>query len=203
VVPHSGPNAITVSFAEPSRWIQRFGKDISSVLARFCSCAVHIASQAVYYAPPPVNRPIRARRRSRPAPPPLRRPRRKRRRFRLCFPCRRDGRAMIAERCAAVTTGPKRPEQDRANLFGVVGRPKASHPVSIIRRLKAKGGDGPMPTFHFLAAARSLRSGTKMSFAGLQRPQDRLNVIAFYGCNDTPRACPPRAPHRRRALRAV
>jgi cytochrome c len=79
------------------------------------------------------------------------------------------------------------------NLFGVVGRPKASHPgFDYSAAMKAKGGDWSYPDlFNFLRQPAVFVPGTKMSFAGLPKPQDRLNVMAFLRMQaDTPAPLP-------------
>ena len=46
--------------------------------------------------------------------------------------------------------------------------------------MKAHGGDWtPAEIFHFLAAPKKDIPGTKMSFAGLPKPEDRADVIAY------------------------
>ena len=46
--------------------------------------------------------------------------------------------------------------------------------------MKAHGGDWtPEEIFHFLAAPKKDVPGTKMSFAGLPKPEDRADVIAY------------------------
>ena len=46
--------------------------------------------------------------------------------------------------------------------------------------LKSKGGSWSFENLdHWLASPREFASGTKMSFAGLSKPEDRANVIAY------------------------
>ena len=46
--------------------------------------------------------------------------------------------------------------------------------------MTAHGGDWtPEEIFHFLANPKKDVPGTKMSFAGLPKPEDRANVIAY------------------------
>ena len=46
--------------------------------------------------------------------------------------------------------------------------------------MKAHGGDWtPEKIFDFLANPKKDVPGTKMSFAGLPKPEDRANVIAY------------------------
>ena len=67
------------------------------------------------------------------------------------------------------------------HLNGVVGRPVASiGDFSYSDGMKAHGGDWtPAEIFHFLAAPKKDIPGTKMSFAGLPKPEDRADVIAY------------------------
>ena len=73
------------------------------------------------------------------------------------------------------------PNKIGPNLYGVVGRAKASHPgFDYSAALKGKGGEWSYAElFNFLRQPAAYAPGTKMSFAGLPRPADRLNVIAF------------------------
>ncbi len=67
------------------------------------------------------------------------------------------------------------------HLNGVVGRPVASvGDFSYSDGMHAHGGDWtPDALFAFLANPKKVVSGTKMSFAGLPKPEDRADVIAF------------------------
>jgi cytochrome c len=70
------------------------------------------------------------------------------------------------------------------NLYGVVGRPTASHPgFAYSDGMKAHAKDSPNWTydqiFQFLNGPQNWVSGTKMSFAGIHDAQDRINVIAY------------------------
>jgi cytochrome c len=88
----------------------------------------------------------------------------------------------IAERCGACHDWTKGgPNKIGPNLYGVVGRPKASHPgFDYSAVMKGKGGNWTdADLFNFLRQPAAFAPGTKMSFAGLPRVQERLNVIAF------------------------
>jgi cytochrome c len=67
------------------------------------------------------------------------------------------------------------------HLNGVVGRPVASvEGFSYSDAMKAHGGDWtPDNIFHFIAAPKKFVPGTKMTFAGLPKPEDRADVIAY------------------------
>ena len=67
------------------------------------------------------------------------------------------------------------------HLNGVVGRPVASiGGYAYSDPMAAHGGDWtPDELFAFLASPKKDVPGTKMSFAGLPKPEDRANVIAY------------------------
>ena len=67
------------------------------------------------------------------------------------------------------------------HLNGVVGRPVASIAgFAYSDGMNAHGGDWtPEQIFHFLANPKKDVPGTKMAFAGLPKPEDRANVIAY------------------------
>jgi cytochrome c len=102
--------------------------------------------------------------------------------------------AMVAERCMVCHDINK----DGMNkigplLYGVVGRPRASHPgFDYSMAMKEKGGNwGYAELFQFLRAPLTVIPGTKMTFAGLPRAQDRLNLIAYLRMQaDTPAPLP-------------
>jgi cytochrome c len=100
----------------------------------------------------------------------------------------------IAERCGACHDWSKGgPNKIGPNLYGVVGGPKASHPgFDYSAAMKAKGGNWSYAElFNFLRQPAAFAPGTKMSFAGLPRAQERLNVIAFLRMQaDTPAPLP-------------
>src|ERR1043166_2717495 len=92
-----------------------------------------------------------------------------------------DGKQISArcEQCHDLSKGG--PNKIGPNLYGVVGRPKASHPgFDYSAAIKAKGGNWSYAElFNFLRQPAAFAPGTKMTFAGLPRASDRLNVIAF------------------------
>ena len=67
------------------------------------------------------------------------------------------------------------------HLNGVVGRPVASiDGFSYSDAMAAHGGDWtPEDIFAFLASPKQDVPGTKMSFAGLPKPEDRADLIAY------------------------
>jgi len=149
--------------------------------------AVHIASQAIYYAPPPAKpayvvpgvqakaesaAPAAAAPAAEAAPD-----------FATAIPMADAmAGASIAERCGACHDWTKGgPNKIGPNLYGVIGRPKAMHPgFDYSAAMKGKGGNWTYAElFTFLRQPAAFAPGTKMTFAGLPRASDRLNVIAF------------------------
>ncbi len=70
-------------------------------------------------------------------------------------------------------------------LYGVVDRARASVAgFEYSSAMKAKGGSWTYDElFKFLKSPGAYIAGTKMSFAGLSKPDDRINVIAFLRTN--------------------
>jgi cytochrome c len=62
--------------------------------------------------------------------------------------------------------------------------------------MKAKGGNWTYDElFKFIKSPQIYISGTKMSFAGISRTEDRINLIAFLRTNaDSPAPIPAPAP---------
>lgn len=73
------------------------------------------------------------------------------------------------------------PNRIGPNLWGVVGRPVASHAgFAYSPAMKAHGGAWSYDKlFEFLASPGRDVPGTKMTFAGLRRPEDRAAVIRY------------------------
>ena len=84
------------------------------------------------------------------------------------------------------------PNKVGPNLWGIVGRPKVEPGFNYSAAMKAKGGDWTIPELNdFLATPRGYIPGTAMSFAGLQRPQQRADVIAYLNTlSDNPKPLP-------------
>jgi cytochrome c len=104
----------------------------------------------------------------------------------------------VAQRCQQCHDWTKGgPNKIGPNLYGIIGRPRASHPgFSYSSAMTAKGGTWTYDEiFRFLRSPASYVPGTKMSFIGLPRAKDRLNVIAFMrSWADSPPALPPPRP---------
>lgn len=70
------------------------------------------------------------------------------------------------------------------NLWGVVGRPVASHPgMDYSDAMKAHAKEVPNwswdAIYAFLGAPGKVVKGTKMTFVGVKKPEDRINLIAY------------------------
>jgi cytochrome c len=108
-----------------------------------------------------------------------------------------DKGANSAKKCAACHTfGKGEPNRVGPNLYGVVGRPKAAAgSFDYSPALKSKGGNWTVDDLSaFLANPRGYAPGTKMSFAGLPRGNERADVIAFLNTkSDNPQALPKAA----------
>lgn len=90
--------------------------------------------------------------------------------------------AAIAERCMVChDTGKDGTNKIGPVLYGVVGRAKASFAgYDYSAALKEKGGNWTYADlYQFLQAPLTNTPGTKMTFAGIPRAQDRLNLIAY------------------------
>src|SRR3954462_8152386 len=99
------------------------------------------------------------------------------------------------EQCHDLTKGG--PNKIGPNLFGVVDRPRASHPgFAYSGAMKGKPGNWTYDElFKFIKAPGVDIPGTKMSFAGLRSEKDRINLIAFLRSNaDSPAPIPAPAP---------
>jgi cytochrome c len=108
-----------------------------------------------------------------------------------------DGKSISTrcEQCHDLSKGG--PNKIGPNLWGVVGRPRASHPgFDYSSAMKAKGGSWSYDElFKFLKSPGSYIPGTKMSFAGLPKADDRINLISYLRTDmDSPAPIPPPQP---------
>jgi cytochrome c len=108
-----------------------------------------------------------------------------------------DGKSISTrcEQCHDLSKGG--PNKIGPNLWGVVGRPRASHPgFDYSSAMKSKGGSWSYDElFKFLKAPGAYIPGTKMSFAGLPKADDRINLIAYLRTDmDSPAPIPPPQP---------
>ena len=68
------------------------------------------------------------------------------------------------------------------NLYAIIGKPIGKHAAGFAysSALSGHGGDWTYENMDaWLASPRGFANGTKMSFAGLSKPEDRANVIAY------------------------
>jgi cytochrome c len=79
------------------------------------------------------------------------------------------------------------------NLWGVVGRPKASEPgFNYSAAEKAKGGNWTIDDLNqFITSPRNYIPGTNMTFGGVQRASERADIIAYLNTlSDNPAPLP-------------
>ena len=99
-----------------------------------------------------------------------------------------------AKQCQACHTFEKGgPNRVGPNLWGIVGRPRASEAgFNYSAAMKAKGGTWTFGELYaFLVSPRTAIPGTAMGFAGLARGQQRADVIDYlHTLSDNPVALP-------------
>jgi cytochrome c len=104
----------------------------------------------------------------------------------------------IAKKCAQCHTFEKgEPNRIGPNLWGILGA-KIAHATDFAysANFKAKGGNWDYEKLnHFIYKPREYIEGTKMSFVGLQKPEDRADVIMFlHSLSDSPLPLPAVTP---------
>ncbi len=92
--------------------------------------------------------------------------------------------AQVFKKCGACHTATEATNKVGPSLMGVVGRPVATVPgytYSPAMKAFAEGGkvwdEATLTTY--LADPKGVVKGTKMGFAGLKKPEDVANVIAY------------------------
>jgi cytochrome c len=76
------------------------------------------------------------------------------------------------------------PDMTGPNLYGVIGRKPGSHPgFAYSSGMTDFGSKTPVwdydHIYKFLAGPQAYINGTKMTFVGLKKPEDRINLIAW------------------------
>jgi cytochrome c len=102
--------------------------------------------------------------------------------------------AQVFKKCGACHNATKGgPNAVGPNLWGVVGRTHASLPnFAYSDALKSKPGAWDWDNLGaWLKSPKAYAPGTKMTFAGLSKPEDRANVIAYLNTqSDSPKPLP-------------
>lgn len=95
-----------------------------------------------------------------------------------------QGGAAIFKKCQACHSGEQGgPNKVGPNLWGVVGRPKASHEgFNYSDAMKAKGGNWTLEGLAaFVHSPKTFVPGTKMLFPGIADPGDLGDLLAYLG----------------------
>ena len=102
-----------------------------------------------------------------------------------------------AKKCAACHTfGKGEPNRVGPNLWGVVGRAKASVPgFNYSAAMKAKGGNWTIDDLNaYLLNPKAMVPGTNMTFAGIPRATERADLLTFMNSKaDNPAPLPKAA----------
>ena len=90
------------------------------------------------------------------------------------------------------------------NLHAIMGKPIGKHAAGFAYSgdLAGHGGDWDFANMDtWLKSPKAFASGTKMSFAGLSKPEDRANIILYLNSQGSPPPKPQRHPLRTRVAR--
>ena len=82
------------------------------------------------------------------------------------------------------------------NLWGIIGRPKASEAgFNYSAAMKSKGGNWTIEELsQFINNPKGVVPGTNMTFGGIQRPSERADLIAYLNSlSDSPAPLPKAA----------
>jgi cytochrome c len=103
--------------------------------------------------------------------------------------------AQVFKKCAACHTDNQGGANGLGpNLFGVMGKPVAhlGGAFAYSDALKSHGGTWDWESMsHWLKSPKSFAPGTKMTFAGLSKPEDRANLIAYLNSQGSNLPLPP------------
>jgi cytochrome c len=100
----------------------------------------------------------------------------------------------VFKKCAACHTAtPGGANGLGPNVHGIMGQPVASRPgFAYSDALKSKGGTWDWETMSaWLKSPKSFAPGTKMTFAGLSKPEDRANLMAWLNTQGSNLPLPP------------
>lgn len=109
-------------------------------------------------------------------------------------PKRGEDAAKVCQACHTFEKGG--PNKIGPNLWGIVGRPRASMPgFEYSSAMKNMGGTWAVDDlYQFIAHPQIFVPGTKMTFAGITRPQTRADVISYLNMlSDNPAPLPKAA----------
>lgn len=92
--------------------------------------------------------------------------------------------AAVFRKCSACHTATEPTNRVGPSLLGVVGRPVATAPnYSYSSAMKDFGADGKLwdeaRLSEYLLSPKAMVPGTKMTFAGLKKPADIADVVAY------------------------
>ena len=100
----------------------------------------------------------------------------------------------VFKKCAACHTAtPGGPNGLGPNVHGIMGQPVAARPgFAYSDALKGKGGTWDWEAMsQWLKSPKSFAPGTKMTFAGLSKPEDRANLMAWLNSQGSNLPLPP------------
>jgi cytochrome c len=100
----------------------------------------------------------------------------------------------VFKKCAACHTAtPGGPNGLGPNVHGIMGQPVAARPgFAYSDALKSKGGTWDWETMsQWLKSPKAFAPGTKMTFAGLSKPEDRANLLVWLNSQGSNLPLPP------------